>query len=83
MPLKPGRVEAIEVDCWSTSVIFNRGHRLRVQVTSSSSPGYDPNPNTGEPFRASARTRVATNSVFVDAKHPSHLLLPVVEGTLP
>ncbi len=83
VPLKPGRVEAIEVDCWSTSVIFNRGHRLRVQVTSSSSPGYDPNPNTGEPFRASTRTRVATNSVFVDAKHPSHLLLPVVAGGLP
>lgn len=82
-PLKPGRVEAIELDCWSTSVIFNGGHRIRVQVTSSSSPGYDPNPNTGDPFRQATTTRVATNSVFVDPKHPSHLLLPVVKGMLP
>lgn len=83
VPLKPGRVEAIDVDCWSTSVIFNRSHRIRVQVTSSSAPGYDPNPNTGDPFRQATTTRVATNSVFVDGKHPSHLLLPVVKGILP
>lgn len=83
VPLTPGKVEAVEVDCWSASVIFNRGHRIRVHVTSSSSPGYDPNPNTGEPFRSSDRTRAAKNSVFVGAEHPSHLLLPVVEGKLP
>lgn len=83
VPLKPGHVEAIEVDCWSSSVIFNRGHRIRVQVTSGSSPGYDPNPNTGEPFRQNTTTRIATNSVFADPKHPSHLLLPLVKGMLP
>ena len=78
--LKPGRVEAIDIDCWSTSVIFNRGHRLRVQVTSSSAPGFDPNPNTGEPFRASDRTRPARNSLYVDRRHPSHVILPVVRS---
>jgi predicted acyl esterase len=47
--------------------------------TSSSAPGYDPNPNTGEPFRASARMRPARNTVYCDAQRPSHLVLPVVE----
>jgi predicted acyl esterase len=49
-----------------------------VQVTSSSSPGSDPNPNTGEGFRASDRTQIAHNSVYVDARRPSHIVLPVV-----
>ena len=81
--LRPGRAALVEVDCWSTSVVFNKGHRLRVQVTSSSHPGYDPNPNTGEPLRRNTHVRVAHNAVLADAAHPSHLLLPVVQGSLP
>jgi predicted acyl esterase len=77
-PLKPGRVYPLEIDCWSTSVIFARGHRIRVQVTSSSAPGFDPNPNTGEPFRFSARTRRAQNTVHLGGGQASHVLLPVV-----
>lgn len=67
----------LDIDLWSTSVIFNRGHRIRVDVTSSSSPGFDPNPNTGAPFRSGPETRRARNRVYVDARHPSHIILPV------
>lgn len=77
-PLRPGRVYALDVDLWSTSIIFNRGHRLRVHVTSSSAPGYDPNPNTGDAFRARDYHRVARNVVYLDARRPSHVMLPVV-----
>ena len=77
--MKPGTQHQLDVDLWSTSVIFNRGHRLRVQITSSSAPGFDPNPNTGEPFRASDRAVSATNSIFVDLSHPSHIVLPVAK----
>jgi predicted acyl esterase len=75
--LKPGEVSQVDVDLWSTSIIFNKGHRLRVHVTSSSAPGFDPNPNTGEPFRRNTTTRVAHNTVYCDAERPSHVLLPV------
>ncbi len=75
--LKPGQIYPLKVDCWSTSVIFNRGHRIRVHVTSSSFPGFDPNPNTGEPFRASDRTRVARNTLYLDSRHPSQIILPI------
>jgi putative CocE/NonD family hydrolase len=75
--MKPGRVYPFDVDLWSTAIIFNTGHRLRVQVASSNAPGYDPNPNTGEPFRASTATRVATNTIHVDRERPSYLALPV------
>lgn len=76
--LAAGRPTPIEVDLWSTSVVFNRGHRMRVHVTSSSSPGFDPNPNTGSAFRATPDIRKAVQSLFVDSNHPSHLLLPVI-----
>lgn len=77
--MEPGQVYPFSIDLWSTSIIFNKGHRLRVQVTSSSDPGYDPNPNTGEPFRSSDRIQVARNTIYMDAEHPSHILLPVAE----
>jgi len=75
--MQPGKVYPIEIDLWSTSILFNKGHRLRVQVSSSNAPAYDPNPNTGEPFRASGKTRVAHNRVYLDRRRPSHILLPI------
>ena len=78
--LKVGEIYEFNLDLWSTSIIFNQGHRLRVHVTSSSANGFDPNPNTGEPFRSSSRTRVARNTIYCDASHPSQLLLPVASG---
>jgi putative CocE/NonD family hydrolase len=66
-----------EVDLWSTSNLFRRGHRLRVHVTSSSFPRWDRNLNTGDQRRADhvpARQRI-----HHDAGHPSWLQLPVVE----
>lgn len=76
--MQPERVYRVEVDLWTTAIVFNKGHRLRVHVTSSSAPGYDPNPNTGAPFRADTRTRPARNTVYCDAQRVSYLLLPVV-----
>ncbi|MCS6919827.1 MAG: CocE/NonD family hydrolase [Fimbriimonadales bacterium] len=75
--MQPGKVYRVEVDLWTTAIVFNRGHRLRVHVTSSSYPAYDPNPNTGEPFRASPRTRPSTNSVYGDSERASYIVLPV------
>src|SRR5207248_8163352 len=41
--LEPGKVYELDVDLWSTSLIFNRGHRLRVAVSSSNAPRFEPN----------------------------------------
>ena len=57
---------------------FKRGHRIRLDVSSSNFPRFDVNPNTGEPLNANRRWRVATNSVYHDAQHPSALVLPVI-----
>lgn len=77
-PMQPGNVYRVEVDLWTTAMVFNKGHRLRVHVTSSSYPAYDPNPNTGEPFRASDRKRPAQNAVYCTPEYASCVILPIV-----
>jgi uncharacterized protein len=77
--LSPEKTYPFEIDLWSTSVIFNKGHRIRVQITSSSSPGYDPNPNTGKPFRSSSGSQKATVTLRTGGFYPSHIVLPVTD----
>jgi predicted acyl esterase len=78
--LEPGTVYQLSVDLWSTSLIVNRGHRLRVAVSSSNAPRFEPNANTGAPHLSPGKGRVATNTVHVSAASPSHILLPLYNG---
>lgn len=75
-PLPPNTVGALEIDLWSISLIFNKGHKIGVQVSSSNYPRFERNPNTGEDLPGTA-SRVANNTVYVDQARPSALLLPV------
>jgi uncharacterized protein len=75
--LESGKVYEVEVDLWSTSIIFNKGHRIRVAVSSSNSPRFEPNPNTGDPHPVDGKLRVANNTVHLSKDHPSHILLPL------
>lgn len=76
--LNPGEVVEYEVDMWSTSHTFMRGHRLRLEVTSSAFPRYDRNLNTGGPIATGTTTEVATNTVYHQDGQESHLVLPIV-----
>ena len=58
--------------------LFQAGHRVRLDVSSSNFPKFDINPNTGEPEGASRRRRLAVNTVFADAARPSRVILPVL-----
>jgi putative CocE/NonD family hydrolase len=66
-----------EIDLWSTSNVFLRGHRLRVHVTSSSFPRWDRNLNTGD--QTDARCEVARQRIYHNAEHASYVELPVIE----
>jgi putative CocE/NonD family hydrolase len=79
-PVEPGRVYEYRVDLWETAITFKFGHRLRVEITSSSFPRWDRNPNTGESGAHSARTKVARQRIFHDPERPSHITLTVVDG---
>jgi predicted acyl esterase len=58
--------------------LFRRGHRLRLDISSSNFPHFDVNPNSGEPEGSWERPRTAQNHVFTAANRPSHILLPVI-----
>lgn len=76
--LRQGEAYEFEIDLVGTANVFRPGHRIRVDVTSSNFPQFDRNPNTGEAFGASSRTRVARQTVFHTTGRFSHILLPVV-----
>jgi putative CocE/NonD family hydrolase len=65
-----------EIDLWSTSNVFLRGHRIRVHITSSSVPRWDRNLNTGE--QRDRRHQVARQSIHHGASGPSYIELPVI-----
>ena len=78
-PVEPGRVYEYCVDMWQTAITFEAGHRIRVEIASSSFPRWDRNPNTGESSVHSARTNVARQRIFHDPQRPSHISLTVVD----
>jgi putative CocE/NonD family hydrolase len=63
---------------YPTSNVFKAGHRIRLDISSSNFPRFDVNPNSGEPLNAHRRMVIATNTIYHDANHPSHVVLPVV-----
>jgi putative CocE/NonD family hydrolase len=75
--LKPGQPYEFTIEMYPTSILFAKGHRIRLDISSSNFPRFDINPNTGEPLNDNRRVRVAENTIFMDAEHPSHILLPI------
>lgn len=76
--LEPGQPECFEIDLWVTSNLFKRGHRIRLEVSSSNFPRFDRNPNSGKPFGTDMELLTAKQTVLHDGKHPSYLVLPVI-----
>ena len=77
--LKPGQKYELAIDLGGTAYVFRTGHRLRLQVSSGSFPRFEPNPQTGALASETDDLRPAVNRVHHDAKHPSRLVLFVVE----
>jgi putative CocE/NonD family hydrolase len=82
--IEPGKGEAqpdgslrIDVYMWATAYRFQRGHRLRLQVSSGAHPRWSRNLGTGEPLATGIRMLAADQTVFHDCAHPSALVLPV------
>ncbi|HKF75541.1 MAG TPA: CocE/NonD family hydrolase [Candidatus Dormibacteraeota bacterium] len=77
-PLEPGEVARYAIRCYPTSNVFFAGHRIRLDVTSSSFPRFSRNLNTGEDVGTGTRRAVARQTVLHSTEYPSHIVLPVV-----
>ena len=76
-PVQPGRPTRYSVDLGDIACRFDAGHHLRLEVSSSNFPKFDPNPNTGRPVATETASRVAIQQVLHDREHPSALHLHV------
>ena len=76
--IEPGAVLEYTLDLQVTSNVFLQGHALRLEVTSSNFPLWDRNLNTGENPNTSTALQIAQQTIWHDATHPSHLILPVI-----
>ncbi len=70
----------IEIDLWPTSMVFLKGHRIRLEVSSSNYPRFDRNPNTGRSIGMETEMMRATQTLFHDQQNPSRVILPVIES---
>lgn len=81
-PVAPGDVVELTVDLGHISWVFNTGHRVGVQVSSSNYPRFAVNPNTGDDFVADESSmRPAENTVYLGGAHTSCLVLPAPAKT--
>ncbi|SPE39379.1 X-Pro dipeptidyl-peptidase C-terminal domain protein [Candidatus Sulfopaludibacter sp. SbA3] len=74
-----GTVYQIAVDAGVTANVFLKGHRIRLEISSSNFPRFDRNPNTGGMAADETRLLKATQTIYRDSEHPSHLELMVVQ----
>jgi putative CocE/NonD family hydrolase len=76
--IEPGVPYEFSIKLYPTSNVFKRGHRIRLDVSSSNFPRFDVNPNTGEPLNRHRRIVIATNTVYHERGRPSRVVLPVI-----
>jgi len=74
--MEPGQIYEVEVDLWSTSYIWNTGHRIRVAVSSSNYPRFLANPNTKDGIYQNTDYNIAENTLYLDSTYPSCIILP-------
>ena len=78
--IDPGEVYCYEIDLWSTSNEFQPGHRVALAISSSNFPRIDRNLNTGGDNQRDGAFITAEQTVFHDERHPSHVVLPVIDS---
>ncbi len=77
-PIVPGQIYPLNIDLWSTSNVFLKGHKIRLEVSSSNFPRFDRNHNTGSMASTDESMVKASNTILHDAEQPSALMLPIV-----
>jgi putative CocE/NonD family hydrolase len=81
--IEPNRVYEYTIEFWRpTGNVFARGHRIRIEISSSYYPYYLLNPNSGEDNIGLVKEfQTAKQTIYHDADRPSHVLLPVIPAT--
>lgn len=76
---KINEIAEIKIDLWATSMVFAKGHAIRLSVSSSNYPRYEKNLNIGLLGMNTGKYQIAKNQVYMGEKYPSHIVLPIVQ----
>jgi putative CocE/NonD family hydrolase len=76
--MEAGEVYRAPLDLHATSNYFAKGHRIRLEISSSNFPRWQRNLNTGGNNYDETEMKVAKNTVHHSAEHPSNIVLPVI-----
>lgn len=76
--LEPGKVATFPIELYDIAHRFEAGHRIRIEISSSAAPMFNPNQNTGNPVATDTTWRVARQTVYHDRARASSVTLPVM-----
>jgi predicted acyl esterase len=81
--LTPGKPAKLNWHIGWTSIIFNKGHRIRVTIASTGYPLYEPNNQTGGPQTMDwmKSSNFAINTIWHDQAHPSQIIVPEITSS--
>ena len=79
--LEPGEAYEFTIKLYPTSNVFKKGHRIRLDISSSNFPRFDVNPNSGGALNRHRRLVVATNTVYHEPGRASRVVLPVIPAS--
>lgn len=76
--MESGIVYTVNVSVGNTSYVFNKGHAIRVAVSSSNYPRFSANFNNGKSVAEEGEPVVASNTLWLSNNITSYFTLPVV-----
>ena len=77
--MQTGRTYALDFTPMSTANVFQAGHRIRIEITSSNFPKFVRNLNTGGRNEFEKDSIIASNKVVHTKSEPSYIVLPIVK----
>ncbi len=77
--MEQGKVYKVELTPMSTSNYFEKGHRIRIEISSSNFPRFDRNLNTGGKNFDESEGKIAHNKIHHASQYPSSIRLPIVK----
>lgn len=78
--LKSVKPLEIDVDLSATSLVFAKGHSIRISISSSNYPRFEKNMNVGLFGANSGSFKLAKNTIYMGKRYPSHILIPIVRN---
>ena len=77
--MEKGKVYKLDLTPMSTSNVFKKGHRIRIEISSSNFPRFARNLNTGGNNYDESDGVIAHNKIHHSSEYPSQIRLPIAK----